>query len=94
MPYTAAACPNCKNRMVGTSKNENNPVPLEMSKTTTGCLYAAIIILALTTIFCLLAKPESDTDNCEKERLRENQRRYNQAQQDPNYNPTYVPPCE
>lgn len=94
MPYTAAACPNCKSRMSGTSGNKNNAIPLEMSKTTTGCFIATIIILILTSIFCLLGNSESDINNCEKERLKENQRRYNQAQQDPNYNPTYVPPCE
>lgn len=59
---------------------------------TIGCVVVAVLFILLA-IVCMSGGSNSRA-NCEQERLEENQRRYDRAQRDPNYNPTYVGPCE
>jgi hypothetical protein len=58
-----------------------------------GGLIAAVLIIVLMILCCSGGRGDSTAD-CERERLKENQRRYAQAQRDPNYNPEYVEPCK
>ena len=57
-----------------------------------GCIIAVVVLIILA-IMCMSGGSGSKAD-CEQERLRENQRRYAEAQRNPNYNPEYVGPCK
>jgi|GEM_PF-3472388 len=67
-------------------------VPANNSSAAIGCLVIAVLFILLA-IVCMSAGSNKRAD-CEQERLEENQRRYAQAQRDPNYNPQYVGPCQ
>lgn len=61
MPYTAAACPNCKRRMVAIAGNPNSGSGVQMaSKTVIGGLIAAGIILVLMMFCCFSRRESSD----------------------------------
>lgn len=73
----------------------NAPTPLPAANNnaaTIGCVVVALLFIILALV-CMSGGSNSRA-NCEQERLEENQRRYDRAQRDPNYNPEYVGPCE
>ena len=71
------------------------PAPMSAANNnaaTIGCVVVAVLFILLALV-CMSGGSKSRA-NCEQERLEENQRRYDRAQRDPNYNPEYVGPCE
>lgn len=76
-----------------TPTDVSSPVPAANTNVATiGCVVVAVLFILLA-IVCMSGGSDSRA-NCEHERLEENQRRYDRAQRDPNYNPEYVGPCE
>lgn len=67
-------------------------MPAPNNAATIGCVVVAVLFILLALV-CMSGSSKSRA-NCEQERLEENQRRYDRAQRDPNYNPEYVGPCE
>jgi hypothetical protein len=65
---------------------------LNQTRNSIGCFVVAAILVILAVI-CMRGGSDSKAD-CEQARLRENQRRYAEAQRNPNYNPEYVGPCK
>lgn len=59
-----------------------------------GGLIAAVLIIILIIFCCLIGRNSNSKADCERERLKENQRRYDEGQRNQNSNPTYVGPCE
>ena len=79
------------NKPIG--ENVSPPVPAANNNAAAiGCVVIALLFILLA-IVCVSGGSNSRA-NCEQDRLRENQRRYDRAQRDPNYNPTYVGPCQ
>lgn len=76
----------------GTSTPAANVSPAAKKTANVGCLIAVVVLIILA-IICMRGGPDSKAD-CEQERLRENQRRYAEAQRNPNYNPEYIGPCK
>jgi hypothetical protein len=73
--------------------NASAPMPAANNNAATiGCVVVAVLFILLALV-CMSGGSNSRA-NCEQERLEENQRRYDRAQRDPNYNPEYVGPCE
>jgi hypothetical protein len=68
------------------------PIPANNNAATIGCVVVAVLFILLA-LLCVSGGSNTRA-NCERERLEENQRRYDRAQRDPNYNPEYVGPCE
>lgn len=69
----------------------------EAPKSNTGPAWgfiAAVLIIILIIFCCSGGRSNRSKADCERERLRENQRRYAEAQQNQKYNPEYVGPCE
>ena len=63
-------------------------IPANNNVATIGCVVVALLFIILALV-CMSGGSNSRA-NCEQERLEENQRRYDRAQRDPNYNPEYV----